>query len=149
MANLALSSNDSKLAIELRLTAYCGREFSFAPRPVSRVDAIGPRRIGIGAGFTRDTVQLVQPVVPGHAVGHHVEFPGADTGRFRGNGDAFIGLAQLRLDLFSSRVVRADQQVTDDRVRCVTQSCDRNYRGEAAAVLADVRQLINVLDTPG
>src|ERR1700722_16270927 len=105
MANLALSSNDSKLAIKLRLTAYCGREFSFAPCPVSRVNAIGPRRVEIGADFTRDTVQLVHPVVPGNVVGHHVEFPGANTGGFGGNGDAFIGLAQLRLDLFASRVV--------------------------------------------
>ena len=52
----------------------------------------------------------------------------------------------LRFDLLARGVVGADQQVADDRVLRVAQRGDRNDRREAAAILADVGQLVDVLD---
>src|SRR5471032_2963898 len=43
-------------------------------------------------------------------------------------------------------VVGADQQIADDGVLRVAQRRDRHHRREAAAVLADVGQLVDVLD---
>ena len=52
----------------------------------------------------------------------------------------------LCLDLLASGVVRADQQVADDCVLRVAQRRDRYDCREAAAVLTDVGQLVDVLD---
>ncbi len=49
--------------------------------------------------------------------------------------------------LLARGVVGADQQVADDGVLIVAQGRDRHDRREAAAVLADVGQLVDVLDT--
>ena len=50
---------------------------------------------------------------------------------------------QGRLRLFARGVVGADQQITNDRVSRVPQGGDRDDRGETAAVLADVGQLVD------
>ncbi len=55
-------------------------------------------------------------------------------------------LVQLQLDLLPHRIVGADQQVADDVAVVVAQRRDRHDRGKAAAVLADVRQFIDVFD---
>ena len=57
-----------------------------------------------------------------------------------------IELLLLRFDLLARGVVGADQQVADDGVLRVAQRRDRHDRREAAAVLADVGQLVDVLD---
>ncbi len=59
---------------------------------------------------------------------------------------ALIELLLLCFDLLARGVVRADQQVADDGVVRVAQSRDRHDGREAAAVLADVGQLVDVLD---
>ena len=43
-------------------------------------------------------------------------------------------------------VVGADQQIADDGVLSIAQGGDRHHRREAAAILLDVGQLIDVLD---
>src|SRR6185295_964554 len=53
---------------------------------------------------------------------------------------------QRFLRLFARGVVGADQQVADDDVLRIAQRRDRDDGGEAAAVLADVGQFIDVLD---
>lgn len=60
--------------------------------------------------------------------------------------DALVEQHPLRLDLLASGVVRADQQITDDPPLGVAQRRDRHVGREAAAVLADVGQLVDVLD---
>ena len=52
----------------------------------------------------------------------------------------------LGLDLLARRVVGADQQVADDGVGRVLQRRHRHHGRQAAAVLADVGQLVDVLD---
>ena len=52
----------------------------------------------------------------------------------------------LRLGQFASGIVRADQQIADDRLLCVAQRRDRHQRREPAAILAGVGQLVDVLD---
>ena len=52
----------------------------------------------------------------------------------------------LLFDLLARGVVGADQQVADDGVLRVAQRRDRHHRREPAAVLADVGQLVDVLD---
>ena len=59
---------------------------------------------------------------------------------------ALIELHPLGFDLLARGVVGADQQVADDGVLSVAQRRDRHDRREAAAVLADVGQLVDVLD---
>ncbi len=56
------------------------------------------------------------------------------------------GLEQRLFGLLARGVVGADQQVADDGVLRVAQRRDRHHRREAAAVLADVGQLVDVLD---
>ncbi len=55
-------------------------------------------------------------------------------------------LEQRLFGLLARGVVGADQQIADDRVVGVAQRGDRHDRREAAAVLADVGQLVDVLD---
>ena len=55
-------------------------------------------------------------------------------------------MLSLCFDLLARGVVRADQQVTDDGVLLVAQGRDRHDCRKAAAVLADVGQLVDVLD---
>ena len=57
-----------------------------------------------------------------------------------------IELRPLLFDLLARGVVGADQQIADDGVLRVAQRRDRHHRREAAAVLADVGQLVDVLD---
>ena len=56
------------------------------------------------------------------------------------------GLEQRLFRLLARGVVGADQQVADDGVLRVAQRGHRDHRREAAAVLADVGQLVDVLD---
>ena len=51
-----------------------------------------------------------------------------------------------RLRSLARGVVGADQQVADDGLLLVTQRRDRHHRREAAAVLADLGQFVDVLD---
>jgi hypothetical protein len=60
---------------------------------------------------------------------------------------ALVELAALGFDLLARGVVDADQQVADDGVGLVAQRRHRHDRREAAAVLADVSQLVNVLNS--
>ena len=57
-----------------------------------------------------------------------------------------VELLPLFFDLLARGVVGADQQVADDGVLRVAQRRDRHHRREPAAVLADVGQLVDVLD---
>ena len=59
---------------------------------------------------------------------------------------ALIELHLLRFDLLARGVVGADQQVADDGALIVAQRGDRHDGRKAAAVLADVGQLVDVLD---
>ena len=59
---------------------------------------------------------------------------------------ALIELLALFFDLLARRVVGADEQVADDGVLRIAQGRDRHDRREPAAVLADVGQLVDVLD---
>src|ERR1700680_4555216 len=58
-------------------------------------------------------------------------------------------LEQRLLGLLARGVVGADQQVADDGVLRVAQGGDRHDRREAAAILADIGQLVDVLDAAG
>jgi hypothetical protein len=64
-------------------------------------------------------------------------------GHLRG-GHRFV---QLRFNLLAHRVVGADQQVADDGAKVVAQRRDRDDGRKPAAVLADVGQLVDVLDS--
>ena len=55
-------------------------------------------------------------------------------------------LEQGFFGVLARRVVGADQQVADDPALRIAQCRDRDDRREAAAVLADVGQLVDVLD---
>ena len=55
-------------------------------------------------------------------------------------------LVQLRFDALAHGIVGADQQVADDVAVVVAQRGDRHDGRKAAAVLADVGQLVDVLD---
>ncbi len=55
-------------------------------------------------------------------------------------------LEQRLLGLLARGVIGADQQVADDRVAIVAKGGDRDESGKAAAVLADVGELVDVLD---
>ncbi len=56
------------------------------------------------------------------------------------------GLEQRLFRLLARSVVGADQQIADDGVLRVAQRRDRHDRREAAAVLADIGQLVDVFD---
>ena len=62
---------------------------------------------------------------------------------------SLIQLLPLFFDLFARGVVRPDQQIADNGVLRVAQGGDRDDRREAAAVLADVGQFVDVLDAAG
>ena len=63
--------------------------------------------------------------------------------------EALGQLRLLRFDLLARGIVGADQQVADDRAFRIPECGDRDDRRQAAAVLADVRQLVDVLDAAG
>jgi predicted CoA-binding protein len=53
---------------------------------------------------------------------------------------------QFHLGSLARRIVRADQEVADYTVIVVAQRRDRCDGGKATAVLADIGQLIDILD---
>ena len=55
-------------------------------------------------------------------------------------------MLSLCFDLLARGIVGADQQIADDCILGIAQRRDRHDRREAAAVLADISQLVNVLD---
>ncbi len=59
---------------------------------------------------------------------------------------ALIELHLFRFHLLARGIVGADQQIADDRALIVAQRRDRHDRRKAAAILADVGQLVDVLD---
>ena len=59
---------------------------------------------------------------------------------------SLVEFVLLGLNRFARSIVRADQQVADDNVLLVPQSRDGNNRRKPAAVLANIRQLVNVFD---
>ena len=59
---------------------------------------------------------------------------------------ALVEKLALVLGLLARGVVRADEQVADDGVLIVAQGGDGHHRREAAAILADVGELVDVLD---
>ena len=61
----------------------------------------------------------------------------------------FLNLEQalsLCFNLLARGIVGADQQIADDRTLSIAQRRDRYDRREAAAVLADIGQFVDVLD---
>ena len=58
-----------------------------------------------------------------------------------------VKLLSLFPNQFAGGIVGADEQVADDGVVVVAQRGDRHDHRKTAAVLADIRQLVNVLDT--
>jgi Lon protease-like protein len=52
----------------------------------------------------------------------------------------------FRFDAFANGDIGADQQITDDFAIVVAQRGNRHERGQAPAVLADVGQLVDILD---
>ena len=60
---------------------------------------------------------------------------------------ALIEFLLLRLDAFAGGVVGADQEVADDPAVIVAQRRDRHDRREAAAVLANVGELVDIFDS--
>ena len=56
------------------------------------------------------------------------------------------GFDQCVLSLLARGVVSADQQIANDRVLCIAQRSHGYHRREAAAIFADVAQLINIFD---
>ena len=59
---------------------------------------------------------------------------------------ALVRLLLFFLDQFPGGVIGTDQQVADDRAARVSQCRDRDHRWQTRAVLADIGQLVNVLD---
>ena len=59
------------------------------------------------------------------------------------------GVVQFRFDLLARGVVGADQQVADDFVPRVAQRRDGHHVREPAPILAEVRELVDVLDAAG
>ena len=53
----------------------------------------------------------------------------------------------LCLNLFARCIIGADQQITDDGVLCIAKRRNRHNCRESAAILADLRQLVDVFDT--
>jgi hypothetical protein len=60
---------------------------------------------------------------------------------------ALIEFLLLRLDALAGGVVGADQEVADDPAVIVAQRRDRHDRREAAAVLANVGELVDIFDS--
>ena len=56
------------------------------------------------------------------------------------------GLEQRLFRLLAGGIVGANQEVADDGVLCVAQGRDGHDRRKPAAILADVGQLVDVLD---
>ena len=131
------------------------------PLPQNQLDGrLGPLGIGevvlerradqLVAGAVRQYFHLLVDVrddagrVGGHA--------GVDVRLEQGAGVELVvaqALAQLhllRLDLLSDRVVGADQKIADDGVLRVPERRDGDHGREAAAVLSDVGELVDVLD---
>ena len=120
------------------------------------------QRLGAGDHLLRirdvgrgDLVQHVGGRVAEHALGADVEdlddalLVGGDAGEVGAVEDGVLqgaGLEQRLLGALAGRVVGADEQVADDCRLVVAQRGDRDDRGEAAAVLADVGQLVDVFD---
>ena len=59
---------------------------------------------------------------------------------------ALIELLLLCLHPFASRVVGADQQISDDGIVIVAQGRDRHDRWQTAAVLANIGQFVDIFD---
>ena len=126
--------------------------------PSSALSALRARddflRVGnVGRG---DLVHHVGGGVAQHALGTDVEDlddalrVGGDTGEVGAVENRVLQsacLEQRLFRLFARGVVGADQQIADDLVLLVAQRGDRYDRREAAAVLADVGQFVDVLDT--
>ena len=109
----------------------------------------------IGNVGRRDLVHHVGGRVAQHALGADVEDlddalrVGGDAREVGAVEDRALQGPRLEQRLFrllARGVVGADQQVADDGVLRVAQRRDRHDRREAAAVLADVGQLVDVLD---
>jgi hypothetical protein len=90
-----------------------------------------------------------------HALGPHVEDlddplrVGCDAGEVGAVEDRALqgtGLGQRLLGELARGVVRADQEVADDGALRVAQGRDGDDRGKTASVLADIGELIDVLD---
>ena len=103
----------------------------------------------------RDLVHHFGGGVAEHALGADVENldntlgVGGDAGKIGAVENRALqraGLEQCFFRLLARGIVGADQQVADDNVLRVAQRGDRDHRREAAAVLADIGQFINVLD---
>ena len=117
----------------------------------------GPRDhfLGIRDVGGRDRVQHVGGGIAQHALGTDVEDldhalrvgrDAREVGTVEDRALQRAGLEQRLLGLLASRVVGADQQVSDDAFLRIAQRRHRHDGGKPAAVLADIGQLIDVLD---
>ena len=109
------------------------RAYQFVSRAVGErlhlfVD-VGDDTAGIG-GHQRVDVGLKQ--------GARIEFMVAQ---------ALTELLLLCLDQLAGGVISADQQITDDSLLLIAQGCNRHNCREAAPILADIGQFVDVLDT--
>ena len=118
----------------------------------------GDHLLGVGDVGRGDLVHHVGGRVAEHALGADVEdldhalLVGGDAREVGAVEDRALqgaGLEQGLLGALAGAVVGADEEVADDPVLSVAQGGDRDDRGEAAAVLADVGQLVDVLDAAG
>ena len=104
----------------------------------------------------RDLVHHIRGGVAQHALGTHIEDLD-DTLRICGNTGEICAVEdgalqrasfeQRFFSLLAGSVISADHQVTDNGVLIVAQGGDRNDRREAAAILADVGQFVDILNT--
>src|SRR5476649_2375350 len=122
----------------------------------------GAERVGAGDDFVRigdvgrrDLVDDIGGDVAQHAFGADVENLddavriGGDAGEIGAVENRLLqraGFQQFLLGLFAGRVVGADQQVAYDVFAFVAQGRDRDDGRQPAAILADIGQLINILD---
>ena len=133
-------------------------DFSFAQHAIDT--SLGSLRVG-EVGLERRANQLVARA-SGELL-HLLVHVGDDAARIGGDQGINVGFDQrtgvelliahtlieqhsLGFHLFTRGVVRADQQIADDGVLRVAQRRDRDDGRKAAAVLADVSQLVDVLD---
>src|SRR5207248_233033 len=121
---------------------------------------LGAQRLGAGNDFLRvgnigwsDLVHHLSRRVAKHALGPHVEdlnnafFIGGDAGEVGTVEDRTLqspGLEQRLFRALARGVVGAYEKITDDGVLIVAQGGDRDDRGKATSVFADVSQLIDV-----
>ena len=124
--------------VNAALLRHCGRG-------VSRFDQLGKPEDG-----AKRRAQFVAHA--GQEVGlGQVGFFRQGTGRFELHVFVLQGLLHLSpfgIHALACGVIGANQQIANDGVMFIAQRSHRHHRREAAAILADIGQLIDVLNSP-